>query len=468
MIRKSFSYFFVRTQNTNKIRKWYENPDFCIIFVFFFFCILVSGEDSGCILGCILGSEGFWHSAQEIATLSITNPEGPKIEKFQDFAPGLKLSSDQSRIEIFNRDWKFQASHTARPLFVGIIKVGIEIFRRDWTFQSRLKISSLDWNFQAYGLKISRDQSGLILFNRWALWEVLVAPDLLLVVLFRRRTNVQQLTCNIDLSRSFYYLFFSFALLELALALCFEGESPGGKIMKKCEKFWKSVKNYEMILPFSCCPLVFPWLWLALSLRFWDFSSFVQVGARSGVRSLVLHKCMQGTVIGNENSAQSFSDRSFWKSLRGVDVRAFGSWMSVPKCLFFQGFRQPWPKFWAGISARMTPGCPRNVRPENFLFGLIFRSGSEGSSWSPATRSQVPLLRDAPLWVYETARVQSPDLPFLASLDFLAFFVARNFLVFWGVFPFFPRDFRGSAQRKNPCFFWVVFLAFLGFLEFLG
>ena len=32
------------------------------------------------------------------------SPEGPKIEKIQDFAPGLKLSSDQSQIEIFNRD----------------------------------------------------------------------------------------------------------------------------------------------------------------------------------------------------------------------------------------------------------------------------------------------------------------------------------------------------------------------------
>ena len=30
-----------------------------------------------------------------------------------------------------------------------------------------------------------------------------------------RRTNVQQLTCNIDLSCSFYYRFFSFVLLEL-------------------------------------------------------------------------------------------------------------------------------------------------------------------------------------------------------------------------------------------------------------
>ena len=33
-----------------------------------------------------------------------THPKGPKIEKFQDFAPGLKLSSNQSQIEIFNRD----------------------------------------------------------------------------------------------------------------------------------------------------------------------------------------------------------------------------------------------------------------------------------------------------------------------------------------------------------------------------
>ena len=32
---------------------------------------------------------------------------------------------------------------------------------------------------------------------------------------FRRRTNVQQLTCNMDLSSSFYYLFFSYVLIEL-------------------------------------------------------------------------------------------------------------------------------------------------------------------------------------------------------------------------------------------------------------
>ena len=31
----------------------------------------------------------------------------------------------------------------------------------------------------------------------------------------RRRTNVQQLTCNIDLSWYFYHIFFSFVLIEL-------------------------------------------------------------------------------------------------------------------------------------------------------------------------------------------------------------------------------------------------------------
>ena len=62
---------------------------------------------------------------------------------------------------------------------------------------------------------------------------------------YKRRTNVQQLTCKID---SFYYLFFSFIILELK-PLCFEGKSPGGKIMKKCQKVRKIMKRF--------CPLVF-------------------------------------------------------------------------------------------------------------------------------------------------------------------------------------------------------------------
>ena len=55
--------------------------------------------------------------------------------------------------------------------------------------------------------------------------------------------------------------------------------------------------------------------------------------------------------IRNKISARSFSDRSFWKPLRVVDVRAFGSWMSAPKCLFFQHFDRPDRSF--------GPGYPR-------------------------------------------------------------------------------------------------------------
>ena len=46
-----------------------------------------------------------------------------------------------------------------------------------------------------------------------------------------------------------------------------------------------------------------------------------------------------------------------------------------------------------------------------------------------------------------------PNLLFLAFLDFLAFFFREEFLAFLSVFPFFPRNFKGSKERKNPCFF---------------
>ena len=54
----------------------------------------------------------------------------------------------------------------------------------------------------------------------------------------RRRTNVQQLTCKIDLSISFYCLFFSFVLIELK-PLVLKGKVLGEKVpksAKKCEK----------------------------------------------------------------------------------------------------------------------------------------------------------------------------------------------------------------------------------------
>ena len=76
-------------------------------------------------------------------------------------------------------------------------------------------------------------------------------PEVRGVFFSRRRTNVQQLTCKIDLSRSFYYLFFSFVLIELK-PFVLKGKSPGGKILKKCDK---SVKKYEKIMK-RFCPLV--------------------------------------------------------------------------------------------------------------------------------------------------------------------------------------------------------------------
>ena len=46
-----------------------------------------------------------------------------------------------------------------------------------------------------------------------------------------------------------------------------------------------------------------------------------------------------------------------------------------------------------------------------------------------------------------------PNLPFLTFLDFLAFYLFKEFLAILSVLPFFPKDFRGSASQRNPCFF---------------
>ena len=61
-----------------------------------------------------------------------------------------------------------------------------------------------------------------------------------------RRTNVQQLTCKIDLSSSFYYLFLSFVLLELK-PFALKGKSRG----KNYEQVWKKVRKrlHEVRLP---------------------------------------------------------------------------------------------------------------------------------------------------------------------------------------------------------------------------
>ena len=127
---------------------------------------------------CVFEFSGVWGSVGEMAGHKLRNPdrlslllhgegssetmarwelsrrchnlsEGPKSEKNRDFAPGLKLSSAQSQIEIFNRDWKFQARLKIRPLLWEMIKVGIEIFKRGWSFSIEIE------NFKP-GSKISQ------------------------------------------------------------------------------------------------------------------------------------------------------------------------------------------------------------------------------------------------------------------------------------------------------------------------
>ena len=69
-------------------------------------------------------------------------------------AQRLKNSRSPSGIEIFNRDWNFQASHPPNPYVLwGILKV------RDWKFQARLEFS----------IEIENSNRDWFFFNLWAL-----------------------------------------------------------------------------------------------------------------------------------------------------------------------------------------------------------------------------------------------------------------------------------------------------------
>ena len=79
--------------------------------------------------------------------------------------------------------------------------------------------------------------------------------------------------------------------------------------------------------------------------------------------------------FGNENTARSFYDRSFLEPfwghgrlrLRVMDVR-------TETLVFFQDFEGLTEVFAPG----RPPGCPRgrlpDIRPQDLLFGLLFRS----------------------------------------------------------------------------------------------
>ena len=61
-----------------------------------------------------------------------------------------------------------------------------------------------------------------------------------------------------------------------------------------------------------------------------------------------------------------------------MDIRAFGSWMSAPKCWFSQDFEGLTEVFAPGRPLGYPRGRPRDIRPQNLLFGLVFRSSNRG------------------------------------------------------------------------------------------
>ena len=80
--------------------------------------------------------------------------------------------------------------------------------------------------------------------------------------------------------------------------------------------------------------------------------------------------------FGNGKSARSFSARIFfaphWSHgcphVRVMDVRVQIALLCFPR------FRGPARSFWPGTSAWMAPRRPRDIRPENSLFVLVFPS----------------------------------------------------------------------------------------------
>ena len=130
-----------------------------------------------------------------------------------------------------------------------------------------------------------------------------------------------------------------------------------------------------------------------LSLRLSDTPLFDQLPFATSIRHLICNfephfwleiitsrDAKSACFLGNENSARSFSDRSFLNPPRVMDVRAFGSWMSTPKCLFFfQDFE--------GLTEVLPPDVRRDIRvdvrgisgPKTYSLGCFFDPDFQGS-----------------------------------------------------------------------------------------
>ena len=77
-------------------------------------------------------------------------------------------------------------------------------------------------------------------------------------------------------------------------------------------------------------------------------------------------------------------------------------------------------------------------------FGATFRSAemSHPNLWAPLHTKGLP-----------NRTLLFLNLPFLAFLEFIAFFSCKIFLAFLIVFRSFPKDLRVSPGKANPCFF---------------
>ena len=164
---------------------------------------------------------------------------------FLMYKPTVPRWVHQDRASLFASGFFSCRPGKRKKIYAMGISVGPFWSQRKSPFASdfhRKEIAHLD-----FGVKNTSNFGGQAAFSFWELKYVLFLG--VLFCLFRRRANVQQLTCNIALCCYFYYLFFSFVLIELKPFVS-RGKSWGKHTEKVREvrKLWKILKRV--------CPLV--------------------------------------------------------------------------------------------------------------------------------------------------------------------------------------------------------------------
>ena len=89
--------------------------------------------------------------------------------------------------------------------------------------------------------------------------------------------------------------------------------------------------------------------------------------------------------------------------------------MSTPKCLFFQDFQGLTEVFAPGRPPGYPRGRPRDVRPQNLLFGLLFRPWTKVTTQKPEWQHKVGVTagRTPKIWTKSPQRgtQQQPEDP---------------------------------------------------------